>query len=189
MSDPLALAERNGLPDALRVLAEQYPRADWETHHNFTALTRFWLDRHLMFRRGMAELVATNRALLEGTLATDDAKYRLARVGQFMLQDLHGHHMIEDTQYFPVLMRQDNRLLRGFEMLDKDHHAIDAVLGQFADGANGLLQAQASGTIAAAEQFAATLEKFQTFLARHLEDEEELVVPVLLEYAPSEFDH
>jgi len=49
------LRHRKGLPDALRVLLEQYPRALWESHQNFDGLTRFWLERHLMFRRALGQ--------------------------------------------------------------------------------------------------------------------------------------
>jgi hypothetical protein len=58
-----ALSTRSGLPDALRVLLARYPREAWESHTNFNELTRFWLERHLMFRRLQAmllELTETN---------------------------------------------------------------------------------------------------------------------------------
>ncbi|MGB0354336.1 MAG: hemerythrin domain-containing protein, partial [Paracoccaceae bacterium] len=49
--DHLALAHREGLPDALRILLQDYPRETWQAHPNFGGLVAFWLDRHLMFRR------------------------------------------------------------------------------------------------------------------------------------------
>ena len=45
MSD-LNLETRDGLPEALRVLLEAFPREVWEGHENFGQLVRFWLDRH-----------------------------------------------------------------------------------------------------------------------------------------------
>ena len=47
----LSLETRTGLPDAPRVLAEQYPRTDWEAHENFGEMIQFWIQRHLMFRQ------------------------------------------------------------------------------------------------------------------------------------------
>jgi len=44
--EQIDLAQRSRLPDALRVLLEQYPRDMWESHRNFDGLTRFWLERH-----------------------------------------------------------------------------------------------------------------------------------------------
>ncbi len=65
MSDELALAVRAGLPDPLRLLVERYPRIGWEAHPNFTLLTRFWLDRHLGFRRMQGMLAEDTRGFLD----------------------------------------------------------------------------------------------------------------------------
>ena len=64
-----ALETRTGLPDALRVLLAEYPREAWETHDNFGALIRFWLDRHLRFRRLMETMTAETERALDGDLA------------------------------------------------------------------------------------------------------------------------
>ena len=37
----LKLEKRAGLPDALRVLLEQYPRADWTHHEQYHGLVSF----------------------------------------------------------------------------------------------------------------------------------------------------
>ena len=73
MKDPLDLDRRTGLPDALRILAEKYPREIWEAHPEFNALTRFWLDRHLMFRRLQGMLIAETETYLDRT--ADPARY------------------------------------------------------------------------------------------------------------------
>lgn len=63
--DDLTLATCPGLPDALRVLVERYPREVWETHLAFDQLTRFWLDRHLMFRAAQARLIGDTQGFLD----------------------------------------------------------------------------------------------------------------------------
>ena len=181
------LATRDGLPDALRVLLEQYPRDAWEADRNFSGLIRFWLERHLMFRR----LLAGMQDDLQKRLDTDiDAKThaaRLSRFGGMFLNELHGHHSIEDQHYFPKLVALDTRLGRGFDILDRDHHAIDGHLHDFATAANALIQSTMAGeedkdSAAGMEKVLATSERF---LNRHLEDEEDLVVPILLKFAPA----
>ena len=42
----VALHERHGLPDALRVLLTKYPREIWERDPGLDGLLRFRLDRH-----------------------------------------------------------------------------------------------------------------------------------------------
>jgi iron-sulfur cluster repair protein YtfE (RIC family) len=182
----LSLEHRTALPDALRVLVEKHPRAGWEGHPHFSDLTRFWLDRHLMFRRMQAMLVEETEGYLDA--GRDPRRYgaQLHRLAGMFLNELHGHHHIEDAHYFPLLTAQDARLVKGFELLDADHHAIDPLLHTLAERTNAVL-----GTLGAAKpdtalagRLLAELRRFAGFLDRHLTDEEELVVPVILEYDP-----
>lgn len=178
-----ALDARDALPDALAVLLADYPRAGWEADPGFDGLVRFWLDRHLMFRRLLDML--RNEAEARVDRAMDPAHYaqRLGRLGGMFVQELHGHHMIEDHHYFPVLATRDARIERGFELLDADHHAIDALLNRFTESANGVLRApdDAAGREATTE-FLQAVGRAETLLDRHLTDEEELIVPVILKY-------
>lgn len=185
--EDLSLGTRTGLPDALRVLVEKHPRDGWEAHPNFGAMTRFWLQRHLMFRQIQATLVEETQAHLDR--ATDPAQYgtRLQRLGSLLLGELHGHHHVEDAHYFPLLATQDTRLARGFELLDRDHHELDGRMEALAGAANAALHRLAANAPAAdaAGRLHGELEAFGRFLDRHLTDEEELVVPVILEYRPA----
>lgn len=179
------LSTRQGLPDALRVLVEQLPRAGWEAHPNFDGLTRFWLDRHLMFR----DILCRLREGAEARLSRDADPLRHARETQryagFLLNELHGHHQIEDHHYFPLLQGLDARLSRGFDLLDADHVALGGHIHGLAEVTNAFLQGfdAAEGSDRAAALHAA-LVAFEGFLDRHLTDEEDLVVPVILTYAP-----
>ncbi|MBD3679411.1 MAG: hemerythrin domain-containing protein [Rhodobacteraceae bacterium] len=176
------LDQRGPLPDALRVLLEDYPRDAWEAHPNFSGLVQFWLERHMMFRRLMEMLDQDAKAMIDRKIAPRDYAGRLSRFGGMLVNQLHGHHQIEDHHYFPVLEKLDTRLKRGFEMLDKDHHAMDGILNRFAEGANGVLGAldddakMREGSAA----FRREVLGFQKMLHRHLQDEEEIIVPVIL---------
>ena len=182
------LAHRDGLPQALRVLLEQYPRDIWESHRNFDGLTRFWLERHLMFRQVLERLQAETRSFIDK--GADPAQFspETAQLMGFFLNQLDGHHKIEDMQYFPQLTRLETRLGKGFELLDSDHHALDGELHGLASDTNlmlGHLRARDIGAGRdAAGQLEARLTRFATFLDRHLIDEEDLVVPVILHHAP-----
>ncbi len=182
--DPLALAGRDGLPDALRVLLERYPRPGWEAHPEFNALTRFWLDRHLLFRRLHGLLVAEAQAVLDRDADPRRAAAQIARLGGMFLNDLHGHHRIEDLHYFPALRAQDPRLEAGFDLLDADHHALHEGLATLADRMNAALRglAEAPADLTPAGAMLADIERFGGLLHRHLTDEEELIVPVILEF-------
>jgi iron-sulfur cluster repair protein YtfE (RIC family) len=176
------LEHRTGLPDALRVLVADYPREGWERHRNFDGLTRFWLDRHLMFRQMLADMQGQSQALIDKNQA--DPR-RLAGVAGNFLNSLHGHHQMEDHHYFPQLTAAEPRLAQGFGLLDADHHALDAHIHALAEKTNAVLQALTTNkpTRESAAALNEALTPFGTFLDRHLTDEEELVVPIILHFA------
>lgn len=180
-----ALAAREGLPEPLRVLVEQYPRAGWEGHPHFTELTRFWLEMHLGFRRLQGLLVAETEGFLDR--ARDPRAYArgLVRVAGPYLNGLHGHHNIEDQHYFPMLKALDSRIAWGFDLLDADHQALDGAIHGLAEATSAVVAAVRDATPAAetaAALLGARLAAFGRLIDRHLTDEEELVVPVILDH-------
>lgn len=178
----LDLSSRTGLPDALRVLADAYPRGIWQGHENFGQLVRFWMERHVMFRDLIGKLREETQGYLDGKAGIEAYAPHLSRYGGFFLNQLHGHHQIEDMHYFPQLVGFDPRIERGFEMLEKDHEAIDPMLQDFAEAANAVLgQVQDAGAAReAAGRFLEQVDGFDRLLNRHLTDEEDIVVPVIL---------
>lgn len=186
-TDRLALGARTGLPDALCVLLAEYPRDLWEEDVGFSPLIRFWLDRHVMFRRIMAALQEDTQAALGTSLEPQAYARKLSRYGGMFVSELHMHHVIEDTQYFPLMKTLDARITHGFDILDRDHHTIDARLQRFAKMANEILQGMQNAQSEAMAQLGPLIDELSAldgFLDRHLIDEEELIVPVLLKYQP-----
>ena len=180
----LALAHRDGLPDALRVLLAEYPRALWETDPGFDGLIRFWLDRHMMFRRVVTDMLGDARRLVDAKMDPLQYASRLSRYGGMFVNGLHEHHTIEDTHYFPKLATKDSRIEGGFAILDKDHHDIDEILNAFVASANGILtlRDKPQGMRTLVGRFETEMVGLERLLDRHLNDEEELIVPVILKF-------
>lgn len=176
MTDPFDLTSREGLPDALRVLVEEIPRETWEAHPNFGGMVQFWLQRHMMFRRLLDVLEVDLQKLADQKIGFETYGGRLSHYGGTLLNELHGHHQIEDNHYFPQLVTLDKRLEHGFELLDHDHHAMDGIINGVADGANALLRSEGRDVGA----FEGVLGSMKVMLNRHLLDEEEIIVPVIL---------
>ena len=182
--DNLALTNRDHLPDALRVLLAEYPREGWEADPGFDGLIRFWLDRHMMFRKLMSELRQGTEVLLDRNMDTQRYITMTSRYGGMFVNGLHEHHTIEDTHYFPKLVTQDARIEKGFAILDQDHHDLDVFLAGFVARANDVigLADNRDKLQTAAGLFRDELTNLERLLDRHLVDEEELIVPVILRY-------
>jgi hemerythrin-like domain-containing protein len=183
-ANELALATRAGLPDDLKLLLARYPRAVWTGHANLGEMATFWLSRHAMFRELGAMLdEAAARFRAGGIDAPRFAQFLAPRL-QFFLQQLHAHHHVEDAHYFPIFRRADARLRRGFDMLDADHDALAACIEKSVTAANDFLRALGGpqGLIApAAEAYAQSGSVLLRGLIRHLDDEEDLIVPLILD--------
>ncbi len=180
MNQPLET--RDALPDALRVLLRDYPREGWQRDPNFHGLASMWLDRHLSVRRLLGLMRTDSEALLDRRLDPEAWAPRLSRLGGHFVSDLHGHHHIEDDHYFPRLVQRDARLVQGFDILDRDHKALDGHLNAFVEDANAALRAldDTAALRTGAGRFHEGLVRLEGFLDRHLTDEEELIVPVIL---------
>lgn len=178
-----SLITRIALPEEYRLILADFPRADWDAHPEFPGLAAFWLDRHLSFRRVLDLLETDARDLIDRRLDPDAYGRRLVRLGSGLLNDLIGHHQIEDEAYFPLLAAREPRIGRGFAMLDADHHALHEMIDRFASGANAVLaQVEGDARREAGAQFQTEIARFARLLARHLDDEEDLVIPVVLKH-------
>lgn len=178
------LDTRTGWPPEFRVLAEKHPREVWQAHENLGATAQFWLDRHNSFREIGGVLREATREFREETLTPDAFGAFFAPRLQFFLEGLQGHHQIEDLHYFPVFRRADPRLAEGFDVLEGDHEAIHADILRVVDSANGLLrqmQGDSDAIRSATDLYADTSERLLKRLLRHLDDEEDLIVPMILE--------
>ena len=183
--DDISLLEtREGLPDDLRFLAEQYPRGEWQAHSNIHGMAGFWLQRHDMFREMGVLLTGGIADYREGRKdAREFAAFFAPRLNRF-LGNLDGHHNVEDHHYFPVFAKAEPRLKRGFDILDGDHHLIHDALERTAETANAFLRALQESEDRqrfAADAYADENSRLIAMLKRHLDDEEDLIIPLILD--------
>ncbi|MEO8667988.1 MAG: hemerythrin domain-containing protein [Bauldia sp.] len=178
------LDTRAGLPEELRLLLERFPRDIWPAHANLGPLAQFWLQIHEGFRDTSSKLQARAVDFREGRMTATEYKDWFAPRLNVLLGHLHGHHQIEDFQFFPLFAAAEPRLVRGFEILEQDHEAIHETLGALVDSANALLKADdanADQLRFAADRYAGINEHLLRQLHRHLEDEEDLIIPLILD--------
>lgn len=177
------LSTRAGLPEPLRILLKKYPRGKWESHPNFVRLTRFWLDRHRSFRRTLGQLQEVMVRHRSGALSDSEMGAQVSRLAGSLFTALDSHHRIEEHHYFPKLVEREPALAEGIRLLDEDHAQMERALSDLARRANTMLAALADGPAREeAADFEKALAAFTRLLNRHLTDEEDLVVPVVLEH-------
>lgn len=180
----LDLDIRTGLPEDLRFLLARYPREQWMGHVNLGQMARFWLERHKMFRELGGALHDATKQFREGTVSPQEFQGWFAPRLQFFLQQLNEHHHVEDFHYFPVFRAAEKRLARGFEVLESDHEILHAGILRSAESANEFLrnlQADKDKLRAAADGYAEVNERFLQQMLRHLDDEEDLIIPLVLD--------
>ena len=180
-SDPKTdLRLRPGLPAELRATLLRPERAQWEGHA-LGGMADFWLGVHASLRHESAALRDVLRGLLEREADDATGLPALARargIGLQLLGHTEMHHSIEDEHYFPQFIRAFPQLERAVGLLDSDHHVIEASLAAMAAGVERLGQpGPAHDTIG---RLLDVTSGFEAILKRHLHDEEDIVVPVLL---------
>ncbi|TDT76902.1 hemerythrin HHE cation binding domain-containing protein [Litoreibacter halocynthiae] len=176
---------QDALPDEMRILLRDYPREAWPGHPNFAASIQNWMGAHDMFRQLGREVRLNTQSYLNKDRSAEDSAGRLAYYGNLLVRNLHGHHGWEDHSFFPELSAADGRFDAGLETLETDHLALDNVLDRFTRQANRVVKLTQLDEAQAYEESGALLEtasEIEAFLARHLVDEEDLVVPILLHH-------
>jgi hypothetical protein len=180
----LALERRASLPDDLRYLVGRYPRETWQGHANIGGMAGMWLQRHDMFRELGGLLTGAIADYREGRATAPEFAHFFAPRLQFFLGQLDGHHNVEDQHYFPIFAAAEDCLKRGFDILDADHHVIHEALDRNAETANGFLRAlheNADAQRFAADAYADENTRLIAMLTRHLADEEDLIIPLILD--------
>ena len=180
----LALHSRDGWPADLRLLIDRYPREVWQGHANLGAMAQFWLSRHDMFREIGTALEEATTAFRNETATAQDFRAWLPSRLQFFLQQLNAHHQVEDLHFFPVFQAAEARLAHGFDVLESDHRTIHQSIERAVKTANVFLRTSvndADPLRAAGDGYAAANDALLRQLRRHLGDEEDLIVPLILD--------
>jgi hemerythrin-like domain-containing protein len=176
---------REGLPPEMRSLLWDLPRDSWQAHPAFARSIQNWMGAHQMFRQLGAIVQEDSETFLDKGMETDRYAGRLAHFGNLLVRNLHGHHTWEDRSYFPELQAADPRFTDGLEMLEGDHAELDALLDRFTRGANRVVQLATLDPSQMADEAGPVrdmAEQLTGFLHRHLTDEEDLIVPILLHH-------
>lgn len=183
--DPLSLDARGGLPADIAFLKTRYPADEWSDHANYGALSRFWREVHDSLREEGRHLAATVAAFREQPEPPAVFAPRFTARLEHHLAHLEHHHGIEDALYFPRFRALDRRMAAGFDLLENDHLVIHRELVETAARARTLVEDLVRGHDAPRRTLARYTDQAEwllLLLERHLADEEDLVIPAMLEH-------
>jgi len=161
-------------------LRDAFPRERWTDALPETAA--FWLQMHAGFRAQQAQMAAVASRWRAGALDPRGLQAALLPTLQAFLQHLDGHHRIETGHYFPQFRLIEPRIQTGLDLLDRDHDAIHGDLEALYHSAVAFHQAVAAQSPAAsdhAHRLADVLDRAAPGLIRHLDDEEDIVIPLM----------
>ncbi|WP_158964372.1 hemerythrin domain-containing protein [Chachezhania sediminis] len=184
MSD-FDLKTRLGLPEELIALLPEMQREEWAAHKDFGGLPVFWLSIHTGLRDLSRSVLTDTEAMLDRSIGVEEYHRRLRRFGNMLLKHLQSHHEIEDNVFFPRLIQLDQRLKPGLDMLEADHVELDRQLSEFWARTSHALRALSEPSVEprlAVNQVRSVLLRFDKLLERHLVDEEDVVIPLLLKH-------
>lgn len=177
--------QRTGWPDELQCLLKQFPRDSWK--RDATPMARFWIDKHDYFRRQCAELQSASDDYREQRSTPKEFGLRVTARLQTFISHLHGHHQIEDMHYFPSFRAADKRLSKGFDVLAADHELLHQGIVTSIENVNAFVELFRSPQEHSLDEqrrlgdrFVESSELLYRRLARHLEDEEDLIIPLMI---------
>ena len=170
-------------------LLERHPRATWP--RSASPSVAFWLDVHERLRRDAAGLAAALDEYSHGRSSPAQLAVVAAPRLRGLVASMQGHHQIEDFHYFPAFRRAEPKLAPCFDQLAAAHASLGrsvdlalAALGELRRAAAHAGPEDPTPRLAAERCVAASVELCRE-LERHLCDEENLVVPLLLEHSAS----
>ena len=165
----------------MRAQLERHPHAAWREDPSPAA--RFWLEVHDGFRRDSDGLVALLEEHRRRRAAAELAVVTGRRL-ESMIVRLRGHHEIEEFEYFPAFRALAPKLAPGLDVLASDHARLQRHVDEALAALSELVAAvenDAAATAWATDRYAARTDELCRAIVRHLDDEEELIIPLLLE--------
>lgn len=179
----LSIHTRDSWPDDTAFLLKELPRDGWPDHPGFVRSTQNWLGAHQGFRRLSNHVTGALEDYLDRARDPGQAAAELGWAGDILVRNLHGHHTWEDRSFFPEIRAVDPRFEAGLETLEADHGTLDETLDTLTRQANRvikLIQLDETQARSEAGGLHDTASRLERFLERHLTDEEDLIVPIVL---------
>lgn len=181
--------KRSAISPALRETMFNIPREEWASNPRMYGEPGHWLQIH----KGLLTASATLPAWIEQFTQEEDPvrmqaiAQQISGLGNQLVHHAHGHHHIEDHHFFPVFLRMFPQLEHPLELLDGDHKVLAEVLDDlekataaFPVSPEGSDREKRDAWLKGADILMPAAKRLDTLFIRHIGDEEEICIPVML---------
>lgn len=177
------VAQRIALPASIQQQLLPLARQDWSKHPFYSGSAAFFIAYHGNLLNTVSTLVSQLEALMQLNQPKGYSLVQLQpalRSGLHLVERAHHHHQIEDVSYFPQFRKMLPQFSTAIDLLDDDHLVLDEALHRLKHSIQQAhRQKQLSRYVADLHEQATLLKKV---LVRHLQDEEEIIIPIFLMY-------
>jgi len=167
-------------------------RDEWHQHTRFAGEAEFWMQVHKALLIATAELPNKCGALMlsiDDPIARKKSLTQLSQLGGQLIHHAHTHHHVEDNHFFPVFQKAFPKLNHHLELLDGDHKVLTASLDQLELALREVSSAKNYSDSKSAnskcqftcEQLLSAAKSVDALFTRHIADEEEICIPVILQ--------
>jgi len=182
LAEPNWVTNRTCLPHAISNTLLPLAREDWSQHPAYSGKAAFFIHYHGNMLEAVDYIVLELSALLHNPGANSFSMEEvrpILRAGKYLIDKAHQHHYMEDTVYFPQFRELLPNFNAAMDLLDSDHKALDEALHSLNSSINRLFVLSAL-TEPQLVQFYEQAHMLQRILHRHLEDEEQIIIPIFL---------
>ena len=177
------VAKRGGLSDSIRETLLESDREQWMGHPRFHGKAAFWMTIHRDLLQGAAHLRQGMEQLLDipdTELADTLRASRLRNFARRLIDFAHHHHEIEDHGYFPQFVLLYPSLDRALALLDGDHRVLNEALDETDTALGNLGTGEINRDVIAKIHDGCSM--LDQILNRHIRDEEDIIIPILLKH-------
>ena len=173
----LHVSTRTAFPDGLLTDLIDGGFTDWKQHPQFLMSGAALHGFHNRLRLACDSLT---RELGDEVSNHDNDIYhwRLPAFGRQIIDVAHSHHHAEDNFYFPQYQSLFPQLERPLSLLDGDHRVLEQMLD---DLQLSLYKLNENSPVADWENCRDISEQLGRVIHRHLDDEEEIVMPAIMQ--------
>ncbi len=173
----LHVATRREFPKALIPELIDGRFSDWKSHPQFIMSGATLHGFHNRLRNACETLTHKIGEAIHNFDSDATIHWRLLDFGKQIIGVAHSHHHAEDTVYFPQYKALFPQLNRPLRLLDSDHRVLEQALDNLETALDGLNDKSSIGNWECARDQAETLTRI---IHRHLDDEEEIVMPAIM---------